>query len=355
MTESRGDDARRPVTYRAAGVDIDAAESLVGRFRALAASTARPEVVSGVGGFAGMFRVPGAQPETILLAAADGVGTKLLLAREAGRLEGAGRDLVAMNVNDILVYGAEPWFFLDYLAMGRLRPDQAEAVVSGIAAACREAGCALLGGETAELPGMMGPDDMELAGFAVGGVAAGDLIDGRSVEPGDVIVGLASSGLHSNGFSLARRVLLAGTGWTLATEIDELEAPLGTVLLEPTRLYTGAVKAARGRFSLRAMAHITGGGLTDNVARTLPPGTRARLHAGSWPEPPIFRLIRRLGPVEEEEMRRTFNLGIGFTVVVPAAQAQEFCAAMAPLTGGAWPIGVVEEAPPDSKPEVIWS
>lgn len=355
MTESRGHDARRPITYRAAGVDIDAAESLVGRFRALAASTARPEVLSGVGGFAGMFQVPGDGPGTILVAAADGVGTKLLLAREAGRLEGAGRDLVAMNVNDILVYGAEPWFFLDYLAMGKLQPDQAEGVVAGIAAACREAGCALLGGETAELPGMLGPADMELAGFAVGGVAPDDLVDGRDVVPGDVIVGLASSGLHSNGFSLARRVLLEGTGWTLDTEVDELAAPLGPVLLEPTRLYTGAVKAARRRFSLRAMAHITGGGLTGNVARTLPPGTKARLHAGSWPEPPVFQLLRRLGPVDEEEMRRTFNLGIGFTVVVPAAQAGQFCAAMASLVGGAWPIGVVEEAPPDSKPEVIWS
>lgn len=342
------------LTYRGAGVDIDAADRLVARFQALAAETARPGVLAGVGGFAGLFQPPGDDTAPIIVAATDGVGTKLLLARQAGALAAAGQDLVAMSVNDILVYGAEPWFFLDYLAMGRLDPQEAEAVVAGIAAACRQAGCALLGGETAELPGMLHPDDLELAGFAVGGVAPDDLVDGRRVRPGDVIVGLAATGLHSNGFSLARRVLLEQTGWTLATVVDGFEQSLGELLLPPTRIYAAAVAAARRQFAVHAMAHITGGGLTGNLARTLPPGTRARLHTGSWPEPPVFDLLRRTGPVAEAEMRQTFNLGIGFTLVVPADQAVAVGESIGAIAGGAWPIGVVEAAPAGARPEVIW-
>lgn len=357
------DDGKSPrepgMTYKGAGVDVDAAARMTSRLKDLAARTARPEVVAGVGGFAGMFRVPRGLEEPVLLAAADGVGTKLILARRAGTLAGAGRDLVAMNVNDIAVYGGEPWFFLDCISAGSLLADEITEAVGGMAAACREAGCTLLGGETAQLPGLFKPDDLDMTGFAVGGVERDLLVDGSEVQPGDAVIGLASTGIHSNGFSLVRRVLervYPGGIESIAWErpADELGGPPGEVLLAPTAIYVQAAVAARDGLGARAMAHITGGGLVDNVPRTLPSGLQVLLRPGSWPEPPVFEFIRRNGPVGEDEMRRTFNMGIGFTVIVPPDKADEACRVLGSMTGGAWIIGEITAAPGEET-EVAWA
>lgn len=354
--KSSGEAEMKGMTYKGAGVDVDAAARMTSRLKELAAATARPEVVAGVGGFAGMFQVPRGMNNPLLLAAADGVGTKLILARQAGALEGAGRDLVAMNVNDIAVYGGEPWFFLDCVSAGSLLADEITEAVRGMAAACRQAGCTLLGGETAQLPDLFKPEDLDMTGFAVGGVPRDLLVDGSRVQPGDAVIGLASTGIHSNGYSLVRRVLhrLYPEGIDLDGHVDELGGPLGEALLEPTAIYVGAAVAARDNLEARAMAHVTGGGIVDNVPRTLPPGLRVRLQTGSWPEPPIFDFIRRGGPVDEGEMRRTFNMGIGFTVTVPPDKADEACRLLAPMAGGAWIIGEIEAAPGEET-EVAWT
>lgn len=324
------------VTYRDAGVDLDAAERTVRLIAAEAARARRPEVLRGIGDFAGFFRLgpgtatgtspgtggsAGTGPRPVLLATCDGVGTKLEVALACGRLEDIGRDLVAMNVNDLIVHGAEPLFFLDYVAVGRLEPVRVAAVVRGMAAACREAGCALLGGETAEVPGLLPPGGMELAGFAVGVAAEDRLIDGRAVRPGDVILGLPSSGPHSNGFSLIRKIV-AGAGLDWRDEPPGLGTSLAEAVLAPTRIYVEAVRRLLAAVEVRAMAHITGGGLPGNLPRTLPEGCRAVLERGSWRVPPVFRVLQELGRVPEGEMERVFNLGIGFTVIVPAGQAK---------------------------------
>ncbi|MEX2355796.1 MAG: phosphoribosylformylglycinamidine cyclo-ligase [Thermaerobacterales bacterium] len=350
---------RDPLTYQAAGVDLAAADRLVERLKNLTAGAGRSEVLAGLGGFAGMFRLPAGLRRPVLLAAADGVGTKLQLARRLGRPDVAGRDLVAMNVNDLLVYGGEPWFFLDYVAVGKLDESEVADLVGGMAAACREAGCALLGGETAELPGMLRCDDLELAGFAVGGVEEDRLIDGRRVSPGDAVIGLAAAGLHSNGYSLVRSALgIKGEGWSDDEKLHRhdpvLGMTLGEALLQPTRLYVAPVLEACRHFDIRAMAHITGGGLPDNLPRTLPGGVRARLDSSAWPEPPIFDVVRRAGRVGEDEMRRAFNLGIGFTMVAAAGAAAALCAAIGPRVGGAWVIGEIEAAETGRSPAVIW-
>ncbi len=316
--------------YRDAGVDIEAGDALIDRLKPHAAATLRPEVLGGLGGFGGLFRMPEGYRDPILVSGTDGVGTKLLVAQAAARHGSIGIDLVAMCVNDIAVTGAEPLFFLDYFATGRLDPDAAEQVVAGIGRGCQQAGCALLGGETAEMPGMYAPGHYDLAGFAVGVVERDALLDGSAVRAGDALIGLPSSGLHSNGYSLVRKVLLEDAGLSLDEAPSELGRPLADVLLEPTRIYVRLLLDSRSAWQLRAAAHITGGGLPGNVPRVIPEGLGAVMRRGSWPVPPIFPLLQRLGKLSEDDMLRTFNCGLGMVLVVPAEQAD----GCAEATGG---------------------
>jgi len=312
----------RGLTYKTAGVDIDAGDEAVRRLRPHARATYRPEVLGDIGAFAGFFRVPRRYRDPVFVAGTDGVGTKLKVAFLAGRHDTVGIDLVAMSVNDLLVHGAEPLIFLDYIGIGRLDPAVVEAIVRGIAAGCREAGCALLGGETAELPGFYAPGEYDLAGFAVGVVDRRKLIDGRAVRPGDVVLGLASTGLHSNGYSLARRIVFERLGYRAGDRVPELGRTAGDALLAPTRLYVRPVLALlRAGVPVHAMAHVTGGGLTGNLPRVLPRGCRAVIRRDAWTVPPIFELLRRGGRVDDAEMFRVFNMGIGFALVVPPGAA----------------------------------
>lgn len=327
-------------TYREAGVDIDAGDELVERIKPIAARTRIPGVIADVGGFAGLFAVPAGMREPVLVSGTDGVGTKLKVAFAADRHETIGIDLVAMSANDVAITGARPLFFLDYFATSRLDVDQAEKVVAGIARGCRLAGCALLGGETAELPGFYAAGEYDLAGFVVGVVERSEILDGRSVRDGDVVLGLASSGLHSNGFSLARRVLLEDAGLGLSERPEGLPGPLVDALLEPTVIYVGAVGVAKTH-GLKAAAHITGGGLPGNVPRVLPAGLGVVLDAGSWRPPPIFGLIQRLGQVADAEMLRTFNMGVGLVMVLPPERVADCLAALAAAGHEAWRIGRV--------------
>ncbi|HVU52667.1 MAG TPA: phosphoribosylformylglycinamidine cyclo-ligase [Polyangia bacterium] len=314
------------LTYRDAGVDIDAGDSLVERIKPHVKRTMRPEVLGGLGGFAGLCRLPEGYKRPLLVSCTDGVGTKLKLAFLTGKHDTVGVDLVAMNVNDLVCSGAEPLLFLDYFASGRLEVSVAEQVIAGIADGCQQARCALVGGETAELPGFYAAGEYDLAGFCVGVVEDGASVDGRAIAAGDRLLGLASSGFHSNGYSLVRRVLLEHMGLPLDRPVAELGAePLGDVLLRPTRIYVRALRALYAAGLLRGAAHITGGGLVDNPTRMLPADARLelRLALGSWEIPPVMRLLQRGGGVSDEEMRRTFNLGIGMLVCVPAARAAE--------------------------------
>jgi len=308
-------------TYRDAGVDIDEGDRLVELIKPHARPTLRPEVLAGIGGFGGLFALDTKKyREPVLVSGTDGVGTKLKVAFLTGRHDTVGIDLVAMCVNDVAVVGAEPLFFLDYFATGKLQAEQAAEVVKGIAEGCRQAGCALIGGETAELPGFYQSGEYDLAGFSVGVVERSRILDGRSVSPGDVLVGVASTGLHSNGYSLARKILLPR--FQLSERPSDLNGrTIAEGLLEPTRIYAKDVLALLERVPVRAIAHITGGGLPGNVPRNLPDGTRAVVREGSWPVPGIFALLEREGQVPREEMYRTFNMGLGLVVVVPAASA----------------------------------
>ncbi|TNE85422.1 MAG: phosphoribosylformylglycinamidine cyclo-ligase [Deltaproteobacteria bacterium] len=308
--------------YRDAGVDIDAGEALVERIKPHARSTQRPGVIGGLGGFGGLFSLMGRFEDPILVSGTDGVGTKLLVAQKLGKHGTIGIDLVAMCVNDIVITGAEPLFFLDYFATGKLDNDDAEQVVAGIAEGCRQAGCALLGGETAEMPGMYAPGHYDLAGFAVGAVERSKLLDGSAVAAGDVLVALPSTGIHSNGYSLARKLLVDSGKFALDEDPGGLGGPLGDVLLTPTRIYVKDVLTAIAEHELKAAAHITGGGLPGNVPRVLPEGLGARIVRGSWPELPIFTLLRDEGDLSENEMLRTFNCGVGMVLVFAADRAQ---------------------------------
>jgi phosphoribosylformylglycinamidine cyclo-ligase len=319
------------VTYKEAGVDIDAGDELVERIKPLAAATRIAEVVSDVGGFAGLCRVPADIADPVLVSGTDGVGTKLKVAFATGVHDTIGQDLVGMCVNDVVTCGARPLFFLDYFATSKLDVGVGERVVAGIARACKESGCALLGGETAELPGMYAEGEYDLAGFAVGVVGRASLVDGTSVAEGDAVIALPSSGLHSNGYSLARKVLLD----TMKLRYDERPPELGgrsvgEVLLEPTRLYARHVQAMTGALRVKAMSHITGGGIPGNLPRVLPEGLGVRVEAG-WTRPAIFEVIRRGGGVDEREMRRTFNCGIGFVFVVDARDAARATTVLAGL------------------------
>ncbi|MFC7692526.1 phosphoribosylformylglycinamidine cyclo-ligase [Paeniroseomonas aquatica] len=312
------------MTYRAAGVDIDAGDALVEAIKPLARSTGRRGTMGGLGGFGALFDLKAAGfADPVLVSATDGVGTKLRVALDAGRHDTVGIDLVAMCVNDLVVQGAEPLFFLDYFATGQLRLDQARAVIGGIAEGCRQAGCALVGGETAEMPGMYAAEDYDLAGFAVGAAERGDLLPKPDVGAGDVLLGLASTGVHSNGFSLVRRVVEAGRAGLDEAAPFAAGQSLGEALLAPTRIYVKSLLALHRAGLLKAAAHITGGGLPGNLPRVLPAGIAAVVDAGAWTVPPVFSWLARTGDVAPEEMLRVFNCGIGMVVVVaPAAVAQ---------------------------------
>ena len=343
------DGSPMPITYRDAGVDIDAGNALVSRIARLAKPTRIPEVVADIGGFAGLCAVPSGLVDPILVSGTDGVGTKLKVAFESGVHDTVGIDLVAMCVNDIVTCGARPLFFLDYFATGALDVDVGEAVIRGIAEGCKQAGCALLGGATAELPGMYAPNEYDLAGFAVGVVERAKILDGKRARPGDTVIGVASTGLHSNGYSLARRVLLKELGLGMGDPLPrDPERTIGHALLTPTRIYakTAAALVAALGDSLRGMSHITGGGLPENLPRVLPEGLGAQLDLSTYERPSVFVAIQEGGPVEEAEMRRTFNLGVGLCVVVAKGSEARALEVLSASGEKAWPLGSVIEVPP---------
>lgn len=317
------------LSYKDAGVDIDAGDALVERIKPMAKKTLREGVLAGIGGFGALFEVPKRYRQPVLVSGTDGVGTKLKLAFEVNKHDTVGQDLVAMSVNDILVQGAEPLFFLDYFACGRLDVETAAAVVGGIARGCELSGCALIGGETAEMPGMYPAGEYDLAGFAVGAVEKSQILTGQSIRPGDIVLGLASSGPHSNGYSLVRKIversgvnLQADAGTVLGA--DYQGRPFGHVLLEPTRIYVKPLLAALQALpgAIKGMAHITGGGLTENVPRVLPESVMAVIEAKAWARPAVFQWLQQEGGVAEAEMHRTFNCGIGMVLVVAPDQVQ---------------------------------
>jgi phosphoribosylformylglycinamidine cyclo-ligase len=335
--------------YKAAGVDIDAGNEVVRRIRGLARGTHTRGVVSELGSFGGLFHL-GARGyrDPVLVSSADGVGTKLRVAFLTGIHDTIGLDLVNHCVNDILVQGAEPLFFFDYLATGRLDPDVAVQIVEGLARGCRENGCALLGGETAEMPGFYADGEYDVAGFIVGAVERERLIDGRSIAPGDVLIGISSSGLHTNGYSLARSIVFDTLGLTVTDRVEALGLPVGEALLTPHRSYLPIVRPLLESGAIKGMAHITGGGITDNLPRVLPKGTEAVVRSGSWDVPPIFRWLERAGGVPREDMLRTFNMGVGLILIVGSGDTDRVLAA---LSGEGRVIGAIASAS-SSEPRV---
>ena len=333
------DSAPQSLSYKDAGVDIDAGNALVANIKSIARRTRRPEVMGGIGGFGALCRIPEGYRKPVLVSGTDGVGTKLRLAMQLGIHDTIGIDLVAMCVNDLVVAGAEPLFFLDYYATGKLDVSTATQVVSGIGAGCEQAGCALVGGETAEMPGMYEGEDYDLAGFCVGVVEEDRIIDGSRVQPGDALIGLASSGAHSNGYSLIRKILEV-SGADTSAALDG--RTLGEALLAPTRIYVKPLLALMKHCDVRALAHITGGGLLENIPRVLPEGCRATLNTTSWEEPELFRWLARAGNVERQEMYRTFNCGIGMVVCVPEADCDRAIAFLQEQGETAWRLGKVE-------------
>ena len=338
--------SQKPLTYADAGVSIDAGNALVKTIGPLTRSTARPGADAELGGFGGLFDLKAAgYADPLLVAANDGVGTKLKLAIEAGMHDGVGIDLVAMCANDLIVQGAEPLFFLDYYATGKLDGDVAAEVVASIAKGCRQAGCALIGGETAEMPGMYADGDYDLAGFCVGAVERDKVLTGGNIVPGDVLLGLASSGVHSNGFSLVRRII-AERGWDLAERYPWADGrTFGEVLLEPTRIYVRSLLPLVQEGRIKGLAHITGGGLLENVPRVLPIGRHAFVDSSAWQLPAVFELLREGGAVEPREMVRTFNCGIGMVVVVGPSEAQGVTAALETAGETVFRIGHIDEGP----------
>ena len=330
--------ATPPLSYKDAGVDIDAGDALIERIKPLAKKTMRDGVLAGIGGFGALFEVPKRYKEPVLVSGTDGVGTKLKLAFEWNMHDTVGIDLVAMSVNDVLVQGAEPLFFLDYFACGKLDVDTAAAVIGGIARGCELSNCALIGGETAEMPGMYPAGEYDLAGFCVGAVEKSKILTGKDVAPGDVVLGLASSGVHSNGFSLVRKCI-ERAGADVPATLDG--KPFKQALMEPTRLYVKNVLAALAIHPIKALAHITGGGLLENIPRVLPDSMAAQLKKGSWPQTELFAWLQKTAGIDDIEMNRTFNNGIGMVVVIDAANAAA-CAAMLRASGEtAYEIGVI--------------
>ena len=333
-----------PLSYKDAGVDIDAGDALIERIKPLAKKTMREGVLAGIGGFGALFEVPKRYKEPVLVSGTDGVGTKLKLAFEWQMHDTVGIDLVAMSVNDVLVQGAEPLFFLDYFACGKLDVDTAAAVIGGIALGCELSGCALIGGETAEMPGMYPSGEYDLAGFAVGVVEKSKILTGQSVKPGDVVLGLASSGVHSNGFSLVRKVIERAQqtdGGGLPATLDG--QPFRQAVMQPTRLYVKPVLAALAAHPIKALAHITGGGLLENIPRVLPEGTAAHLKKGSWPKTELFAWLQKVAGIDDIEMNRTFNNGIGMVVVLAAAEAAACAQTLRAAGETVYEIGVITE------------
>ena len=331
----------KPLTYRDAGVDIEAGDEAVRRLTPHARSTTRPEVLGGIGAFASFVKIPPGYVEPVMVSSTDGVGSKLKVAFLADRHDTVGIDLVAMGVNDVLVHGAEPLYFLDYIGTGKVDPARIERIVAGVAEGCRRAGAALVGGEISEMPDIYAAGEYDLVGFAVGIVEASKVIDGRAVRPGDVVLGLPSAGIHSNGFSLARRIVFEVMGLRPDAPLPGTGRSVADELLEPTKIYARAVLRLLKEVDVHAMAHITGGGLPGNVPRVLPEGCRAILRRAAWRVPPVFDVLRDAGHVSDAEMFRTFNMGVGYIVIVPPAVTDR---AVAVLTAGgevAQPIGEI--------------
>ncbi|MDR1621022.1 MAG: phosphoribosylformylglycinamidine cyclo-ligase [Synergistaceae bacterium] len=330
------------LSYRDAGVDVDAGNRAVEEIKEAVRSTYRPEVLGDLGGFGGLF-APNftGYKEPVLVSGTDGVGTKLQIAFMTGRHDTIGQDAVAMCVNDVLAQGAEPLFFLDYLAVGKLDPFQVKEIVSGAAAACKESGCALIGGETAEMPGFYRPGEYDVAGFCVGVAERAKLLPRPDIAPGDVLIGLPSSGLHSNGFSLVRKICFEHRKMTVTAHVPELGGPLGAELLKPTRLYPKIVLPLLGKYGVKGIVHITGGGFYDNIPRVLPQGTAVEIDSGAWPVPPVFGLLQSWGGVADFEMFRTFNMGIGMILVVQEKEANGVIQALAARGEPAFRIGKV--------------
>jgi phosphoribosylformylglycinamidine cyclo-ligase len=337
MTEDSSGKPR--LSYREAGVDIDAGDRLVENIKPFARRTLREGVLAGIGGFGALFEVPKRYRQPVLVSGTDGVGTKLKLAFELDRHDTIGIDLVAMSVNDVLVQGAEPLFFLDYFACGRLDVAAATQVIKGVALGCEQAGCALIGGETAEMPGMYAPGEYDLAGFAVGVVEKDRIIDGARIAPGDAVLGLASSGPHSNGYSLIRRILERSRA-ELSGDFDG--RTLGDALLTPTRIYVKPLLELMSEVDVKGLAHITGGGLIENIPRILPSDTLAQLERGSWPQPPLFGWLQHAGDIADAEMWRVFNCGIGMVVVVAQADAEQALHILGRAGETAYRIGTIQ-------------
>ncbi|MFQ5544096.1 MAG: phosphoribosylformylglycinamidine cyclo-ligase [Nitrospiria bacterium] len=330
--------------YQAAGVNIEAGTQVVDNIKPLAKSTFRPEVLGNIGGFAGLFALKSKKYKNpVLVSGTDGVGTKLRIAQLAGRHDTIGIDLVAMCVNDLIVTGAEPLFFLDYFATGKLHPEKTVDVIKGIAAGCREAGCALIGGETAEMPSFYPGGDYDLAGFAVGVVEKRRIMDGRKIRPKDLLIGLASSGLHSNAYSLARKIFFEKEGLCVNDRVPELSLPLGETLLTPTRIYVKPLIKLGGKIAMKGAAHITGGGITENLPRILPEGTAALIKLGQWDIPPIFKVLKKMGGISQAEMFSTFNMGLGMIVVISPSDLKPVLAMLKRLKQAAFLIGEITE------------
>lgn len=337
MTEKPG------LTYREAGVDITAGSRAVELIKPRVKTTWRPEVLAEIGAFGGMFALDvGRYREPVLVSGTDGVGTKLRIAHLLDRHDTIGIDCVAMCVNDVLVHGAEPLFFLDYLAVGKMEPEKVAVIVGGVAEGCRQAGCALIGGETAEMPGFYREGEYDIAGFVVGVVEKSKLITGQQVREGDVLLGLASSGLHSNGYSLARKALLEVGGLKLEDCLPELGRTLGEEMLVPTRIYAREVRELSSRFEVHGLAHITGGGLVENIPRMVPAGLQVRITRDSWEVPAVFNLIKQCGRVEEAEMYRTFNMGLGMVAIMPPFEAESALKHMNEQGIRAYRVGTIE-------------
>lgn len=341
---------REAPRYQEAGVSLESGMESVRRIRERVRTTFGPRVESEIGSFAGFFSYPEPGSTRLLVSSMDGVGTKLRVAAMADRWEGVGYDIVSHCVNDILVHGARPLFFLDYIGAGRLDPAVVDRLVSGMVEACRQARCALVGGETAEMPGMYAPSELDLVGCIVGDVARAEVIDGRAIAPGDRLLGLASDGLHTNGYSLARKILFDEARLSVHDPFPGLDSTVGDLLLKRHRMYLPILDGALGRLPLRAMAHITGGGITDNLPRVFPAGMRARIDRGSWSVPPLFEGIARIGRVGEEEMLRVFNMGIGMILIVPRESEGDWMEYIARQGERAARLGLVERG----KGGVVW-
>ena len=346
---------KKKTTYKSAGVDIDKANEFVECIKPMIKTTARKEVVAGIGGFGGLFHLDSQKfKNPILVSSTDGVGTKLRIAQLMDKHDTIGIDLVAMSVNDVVVQGAEPLFFLDYLATGKIEMEKSVQIIKGIVDGCNQAGCTLLGGETAEMPGFYKPGEYDLAGFCVGGVDSDKIIDGSGISFNDRIIGLASSGLHSNGFSLARKVLLEKNKLDIKEKVAGLSMPIGMELLEPTRIYVKSLLTIFKNFNIKGLVHITGGGFFDNIPRIIPESCRCVIDKKAWEVPPIFNVIQEMGDIEEQEMFRVFNMGIGMMIIVSEKECQDIMEQlkMEALGEKAYLIGVIEKRE-DNEQQVI--